>query len=609
MLKIPGGRWLLLFTSIPFLLSSPPAHARAAATVRLVAEVVPASEQPFLRSPGWQGITVAGKTFFAAQDETHGFELWVSDGTSEGTRLLRDISLAQASSRPDRFVEFQGHVFFTATDDTHGRELWRTDGTSEGTVLIADTVPGAGGGLDLFSAGQQWAILSGRLYFLVTWDGEWFLWQSDGTAVGTEPLLRIGLDDFDEPSPFLARVGNSIVFPMDTAELGSELWALDAGSRVPRLLADINPGEAHAFTWFESETLPQEGTRFLAANHRLFFKVIDNQGHALWVTDGTSTGTVRLATRSAMQFDILSPMHPFDGLVFFVAWTAETGHEIWVTDGTPERTLLLRDVRPGSESSVPLHNDGVAERMPQFGTGAGLLAFIADDGEHGFEVWVSDGTTAGTRLLVDLHPGSGSAVVVEQFAPPLFRSSEFGDRLVFSASDGIVGRELWITDGTAAGTSLVRDINPGAGDGIDVFPFDPQQLVVASVGGEMFFAASDGVTFNALWRSNGSPQGTEAVFPGQQSGRYPSTVAPTDSGILFNASTEPGGLGLFAIESESSGGGGGGGGGGCAVVGDSQSGDAEMLVLALVALVLMLRTSRFFPALTPTARLSRHTRA
>lgn len=586
MWQSPGGRWLLLFSSISFVLYSPPSHAEGGgATVRLIAEVAPASEQPFLRSPGSQGLTVADKTFFAAQNETNGLEIWVSDGTSEGTRLLRDIVPGQASSRPERFVEFQGQVFFTATDDTHGRELWRTDGTSEGTVLVADTVPGAAGGLQLDFAGQQWAILSGRLYFFVTRNGEWFLWQSDGTAAGTEQLFRIGLDDFEEPSPFLARVGSSIVFPMDTPEFGSEPWALGPRSHEPQLLADIHLGEAGAFTWFESESLPQEGTQFLAANDRLFFKVIDDQGHALWVTDGTSAGTVRLATRSAMEIDILSPMHPFGGLVFFVAWTPATGHEIWVTDGTPEATQLLRDVRSGPESSVALHADGVPERMPQFGTGAGLLAFLADDGEHGFEVWVSDGTTAGSRLLIDLHPGSGSAVVVESTAPPLFRSFEFGDLLVFTASDGGVGQELWITDGTAAGTSLVRDILPGAGDGIEIFPFDPQQPFVASVGGELFFAAIDEVTFNTLWRSDGSPQGTEAVFAGRQLGRFPSMVAPTDSGILFSASTEEGGIGLFSIESEGS----GGGGGGCALEGDSRSGHAEVIVLGVLGLMLRRR--------------------
>jgi ELWxxDGT repeat protein len=278
-------------------------------------------------------------------------------------------------------------------------------------------------------------------------------------------------------------------------------------------------------------------------------------------------------------------MQPFGDLIFFVAWTPETGHEIWRTDGTPAGTQLLRDIRTGPESSLPVHDDGVPELLPQFGTAGGLAAFVADDGEHGFEVWVSDGTEAGTRLLVDLNPGAGSAVVVGQTAPPLFRSVELGDRLVFTASDGTVGRELWISDGTAEGTSLVKDILPGAQDGIDVFPFDTRQPFVGSVDGELFFAAVDDVVFNSLWRTEGSPEGTRAVFPGQEQGRFAYIVSSTDAGILFRASTEQGGLGLFSIESAGSG---GGGGGGCAMAGNRPSGDAEAIVLCLAALGLML---------------------
>ena len=77
--------------------------------------------------------------FFTASDNTVGNELWVSDGTAEGTQLLVDINtlfsgsyLYTVGSYASNFTEFNGQLFFTASDGTTGNELWVSDGTAEG---------------------------------------------------------------------------------------------------------------------------------------------------------------------------------------------------------------------------------------------------------------------------------------------------------------------------------------------------------------------------------------------------------------------------------------------------------------------------------------------
>jgi ELWxxDGT repeat protein len=88
--------------------------------------------------------------------------------------------------------------------------------------------------------------------------------------------------------------------------------------------------------------------------------------------------------------------------------------------------------------------------------GDGRLVFRADDGSSGLALWVTDGSTAGTTLLKDIHPGPGATFLDELAA--------LGDgRVVFAADDGSSGIELWVTDGTTAGTTLLKDINPGPG--------------------------------------------------------------------------------------------------------------------------------------------------
>jgi len=92
-------------------------------------------------TPVWSG------AFFYVLDPAFGCEPWISDGTPEGTRLLKDINLGSASSgiHSDTFAYLDGWVYFGADDGVNGIELWRTDGTEMGTQLFADLIPGPEG--------------------------------------------------------------------------------------------------------------------------------------------------------------------------------------------------------------------------------------------------------------------------------------------------------------------------------------------------------------------------------------------------------------------------------------------------------------------------------
>jgi ELWxxDGT repeat protein len=137
-------------------------------------------------SSGLWYLTNMGDTlYFTASDGASGYELWRSDGTAEGTALVYDILPGSASSFPSFFSPWLTDggtvLFFVANDDVHGRELWRSDGTTEGTALVYDIWPGAES-----AAPGELAYTQGVLFFAAD-DGTHGreLWRSDSTAAGT----------------------------------------------------------------------------------------------------------------------------------------------------------------------------------------------------------------------------------------------------------------------------------------------------------------------------------------------------------------------------------------------------------------------------------------
>src|SRR5262249_17967576 len=157
-------------------------------------------------------------------------------------------------------------------------------------------------------------------------------------------------------------------------------------------------------------------------------------------------------------------------------------------------TVLVKDIRPGSSPyGFPLSSS------PTNLTAVGnTLFFAANDGVTGEELWKSDGTAAGTGLVKDIRPGSNPDGSANGTAPQHLTAVD--GTLFLAADDGVHGTELWKSDGTGASTVLVKDIRPGN--------YDSSPYSLTAVDGTLFFTANDGAHGTELWKSDGTTKGT-----------------------------------------------------------------------------------------------------
>lgn len=532
-------------------------------------------------------VAVGGRVFFTGDDRVFGRELWVTDGTETGTRLVKDLRIGQQGSQPSTLRAVGTRVFFFADDGEHGVKLWSSDG--ENTVM-------AGGpdleGSSIYRSGQPTAA-GGLLYFAYSSDTSYpygrSLWRSDGTPGGTwllNPAEPTGPFFFQQPfsySEFLTEMDGSLFF----ANLGRELWR-SSGTRAETVrLADLGTGV--------------QITSMAAADGRLWFTLNRGSAMELWSWQGGVAALIASIPDGALAAGELTAR---EGRVFFVANSPDAGAELWTSDGVITRRIS--DIQAGTPSSFPWEltwcggtlyftaDDGITGRglwasdgevvrpvktwpdggapsklvihdgvlffvrnvageflwrsdgnetgtvpvtqMTAPGTssgasglmaGNGTLFFKGNDGQAGDELWSSDGTAEGTGMLRDLTGTKDGLVGISPGGV-----AAWGNELAFCGNDGISGEEPWRSDGTAAGTRMLLDVRPG--------PEDSTPARLAAAGGKLFFEANDGVHGRELWRDSASGAVMVRDFQPGSASAYLSELTAFGERVAFTAQDEAG---------------------------------------------------------------------
>lgn len=469
------------------------------AGTRLVADLCPG---PCDSNPG-RFASHAGALWFVARHPATGFELWRTDGTAAGTRVAVEVLPGPEDGVFDILAATPAGLFLSAHDGETGREPWISDGTPAGTLLLADIVPGMDG-TQVQSNEVAWA--GGRLFFAAD-DGVsgLELWASDGTPAGTA-MVADSVPGSGGLSPdFLEPLGSLVLFRGFEAATGGELWVSDGTAAGTQLVRDLRPGSPGSF--------PQQLT---ASGAFVYFGASNGSDYDLWRSDGTFAGTVLVHSISPQD------LVDWNGIVYF---QGSSPFGLWRSDGTGGGTYLV----------------GGSNNVQEIRPAGGRLYFKSDaDGVFGFELWTSDGTGGGTFRVTDLCPGSCGSY------PESFVDLGGGVAL-FSAEGSPDNRELWRSAGTAGTTALVADVYaPARGSQPGPFVGDDQRLFFAAGASLAPFGGGGPLVDRELWTTDGTPGGTvlvEDLRPGDEGSR-PEALAGGTGGVLFfaddgAAGTEP----------------------------------------------------------------------
>lgn len=455
---------------------------------------------------------MGSKVYFKGYTEQLGRELWVSDGTEAGTVLVKDINPGTDSSALHSLTVSGSALYFRADDSVHGPELWRSDGTSAGTDLVKDLDPAD----DYYHAHYLAGDGNGNLFFSATEGSGLFLYHTDGTEAGTVPMNT----EADYPRNLTYwESKNALVYR--ARQHGAELWSSKGTPGTTEEIKDINP---------VGSSTPEN---FVVYDRWIYFTAeTDGHGRELWRTNLRESDTTRVADIHP-DADGSNPLHltVFNDRLWFTAVDGTHGRELWVHDAADDSTRLYRDIKPGPFSAF------TESTSLDVGASGDWLMFGADDGSHGREPWFSNGTESGTGLLKDIYTGSaGSGIdgVAEVIS----------DQLVFVASDGEAGAELWhLKNGQPA---LIKDINPGEASS--------RIFDLTKFGDHLYFKASDGEGDEELWRTNGHEADTVRVkdINPDRSGS-PGDLVTLNDALLFAAYDASAGMELWRSDGTSAG--------------------------------------------------------
>ncbi|WP_298224704.1 T9SS type A sorting domain-containing protein [Flavobacterium sp.] len=356
--------------------------------------------------------------FFKANNGTGGAEIYKTDGTTQNTDLVKDITNNSQSGISDYtlFMEYNNIFYFKGNDQIHGEELWRSDGTESGTYLVKDINPGAGNAIDYtnITGINGYAVLNGYLYFTANDGNTKSIWKTDGTESGTIKVITIpSAGNYDLKGPvILNATSNKIFFTTNHTNSSwgnNSIWSTDGTQSGCQLL-------------LESQSSSSISQSFIYDDY-IYFQIV-NSGIKLMKSDGTIGGTTVLNQGQNLYYNLFK----ICGSYLFFTKTSNSGlDELWRTDGTVSGTLKL--VNSGTFQTSPIDICGCFNQR---------LVYQADT--WSYEFWMTNGNAD------NVFPVSLNVINDNPFNYPdmLYQIWTIDDKIFVRANTASNGAELYV---------------------------------------------------------------------------------------------------------------------------------------------------------------------
>jgi ELWxxDGT repeat protein len=408
--------------------------------------------------------------YFLASDGITGNELWKSDGTELGTSQVLDLNVGSYSTGFTKPIIYNNKIYFMGSNHLNQQGLWSYDGTQ--TQLIK-SLPDS----NSFEA----VIFQNKIFFTTYGSNGLHLWQSDGTTGNTTPLLSNPSTTILAPGEPLRVINNKLFFSVFEAPFMSAIWSSEGTAQSTVSLSSYIPQLANTIL-----------VKVSSDNKYLIFRK-NNNPQEFYITDGTISGTKLIPdinlnyNYSAYSLNALD----YNNLVVLNGENKKNGVELFTYNWLTNSSTLLDDINHKFSSDI----NGSASLNNN-------LIYFGNTFKEGMELFFSDGTINNTSILKDLNPGDYSTVWSGE-NNILFKN---GNKLYFRCSVGS-GFEPCVTDGTAQGTYMIKDLSPYSPGPLAVDPF-----FMALNDNVTLFLADDGtVSIRGLWRTDGSSVGTYKI--------------------------------------------------------------------------------------------------
>lgn len=335
-------------------------------------------------------------------------------------------------------------------------------------------------------------------------------WKYDFKNTCPYNFLNLNKNNNTNSTPiFLEKINDKIVFTATDGNSNYSLWNTNGSiGNASKIIGNpssfyINEPSCNSIGAFSQNTF------YVVLNNQLIFNAKDSlNGEELWISDGVNANLLKDIEPSLFSNNLPVSSNPRNfttvgSKVFFIANTKQFYSELWVTDGTNSGTKLVKDIYEGNR----IHSLSEPRNLFSFNN---KLIFTANDSLHGEELWLSDGTEQGTILIKDINNGMASS------NPYMFKV--FNNQLYFIANDGINGTELWTYNPSNGSTYMVKDISPSGNSFLEELIISQNKLYFLNNGLE-------------LWESDGTNSGTKLIKGGLS---YASKLHPFAGKLVFN---------------------------------------------------------------------------